>query len=587
VIRAVLAAWRTVALMCVAAAAFLPFGARWVSGPPGALVHVRWAPSVDASTRQRVEARLRLTDGQHLDGLTWQYDLVDPSSDAVRALVRDPAVEDTHNIDRSRFTLDGAERTTRRGRLPYGDALVAVADAVAVALGAVAALLTIVALSRHPHDRWASPRGQWLRMADRLCRAEDRLLPYALLTILGLAVYAVALWFPPTNGDDLSYLSSVATIKNPLVYFIQDHGHGNELYRPLTPVSLWLLYQVFGVWALPNQILNLALHITNVFLLYRLLQREQPDQTLAWLVAAVFMISQYTFLAATWTSDRPMLLTGLFVLLLVNHLRHHDRPVRLSSIAAFSVLALMSKESGLVVPAVALLFALMPGGAPHLTKRHRLNLAIMSASIILLYIGFRMLIFGSAFASYGQDGYLFLGSVRYQDINELPPLLRYLAFGENITKNALAPILPVFAEGGALLTQQSFLRDSPVIVSTALLFGIAATRRAGRLQLIALMILGVSAVAHFALFRLRLHYLSHAAFCLFVGGAPLLGNGRDHRGRTLVAETLAVIALVGGLLVTSDALSRQMFERNRLLRALPTDDMQRRVAEEEVRAMYR
>ena len=152
-----------------------------------------------------------------------------------------------------------------------------------------------------------------------------------------------------------------------------------QLYRPLLQASLWFVYQAFGVWALPNQFINLLLHLINVCLLYRIVRRAQSDKTVAWLFAAVFMVSNYTFMAATWVSDRPMALTGLFLLLLIDHLFQHRHTsghtsehasgssVRVSAIAAFSVLALMSKESGLVVPTVGLLFALWLYRATHLT----------------------------------------------------------------------------------------------------------------------------------------------------------------------------------------------------------------------------
>jgi hypothetical protein len=137
----------TAALTCAVAAACLPVVARMATGPRGAVVNVRWEPSVDVSARQTLEARFRLLDGERLDGSTWRYDLVDPSPDIIGPLVRDPAVADTHHIDRARLALDGAERTTRRSRIAYGGALVALADGVAVALASVAALLTLVTLS--------------------------------------------------------------------------------------------------------------------------------------------------------------------------------------------------------------------------------------------------------------------------------------------------------------------------------------------------------------------------------------------------------------------------------------------------------
>jgi hypothetical protein len=523
-----------------------------------------------------------------------RYDLVDPAPDTIRALVQDPAVDDTHYIDRVRFALDGAERTARRGRIVHGDALVLATDGVAVTLAVFAGLLALVALSRPAltaalaHDVWASP-------SRLLLRAAHWLPSYALLTVLGGAAYSVALWFPPTNGDDLGYLSSVATIKNPLYYFIQDHGHGNGLYRPLTPVGIWLTYQVFGVWALPNQLINLTLHMVNVFLLYRIIRRAQSDKTVALMFAAVFMISEYTYLAATRVSDRPMVLTGLFLLLLVNHLSQHDAPaghrsaaaVRLLSVAAFSVLALLSKESGLVVPALGLLFALVLGGETYLTPRRRFSLAVVTSSIMGLYVILRILVFGSEFASYSQDGFMFLGSVRYEDSDDLPQFLGYLNYAENVSKNAVAPMLPIFGDQGSLLERPSFVSYLPVIVSTALLFGLGVSRHLSRLQWMALIIIFVNAVVHFALFRFRLLYVSHAAFCLFVAGSPFWGTSQGHSIKGLAAKTLAVIALVGGVLWTSDALNGQMRDRNRELNRLPSEHVERHVVEHQVLLRYK
>ena len=596
-IAKLLATQRAVALACAVAAVCLPIAVRLITGAPGALVHVRWVASVDVDARQRLETRFRLADGESLGGSTWRYDLIDPSPDNIRALVLDPAVEDTHQLDRVRFALDGAERTARRGQISSGGTLVAAADGVAVALMSFVALLALVALwhSVSTRDRWAGQRALVLRAEDRLLRAESELRPYILLGILGVAVYAVSLGYPPTNGDDLSYLVLAESIDNPLSYFIQNHGIG-ATYRPLLQASLWFVYQAFGVWALPNQFINLVLHLINVCLLYRIVQRAQSDKTIAWLFAAVFMVSNYTFMAATWVSDRPMALTGLFLLLLVDHLSQHGHTsghtsgpsVRVAAIAAFSVLALMSKESGLVVPVVGLLFALLLGRAAHLTLRHRLNIAIATMSIVGFYMVFRVLIFGSGYASYTQDGVMFLGLIRYDDSADLPQLLRYLNYAENVVKNVLAPVLPVFDGVGSLLTGRSLLVYLPILASTALLFGLAARHRLTRLQLMALMIILVNAVTHYALFRDRLHYMSHAAFCLFVATSPFLGNTQDNRRATVAVKALAVIMLMGGILWTSGMIDYSMQVRRREFGMLPTEGLERYgQVVEEVLSRYR
>jgi hypothetical protein len=75
------------------------------------LVHVRWAPSVDDSTRTQLQTRFGLTEGQYDSGTTWVYVLMSPTAANIQALVESPAVEDTHHIDRVRFGVSpGAPR---------------------------------------------------------------------------------------------------------------------------------------------------------------------------------------------------------------------------------------------------------------------------------------------------------------------------------------------------------------------------------------------------------------------------------------------------------------------------------------------
>ena len=136
-------AWlrRTAVGLVLLAAALAP-AARGIAGPRGALVHVRWQPSVTAADRQGLEQRFHLVDGELLDAATWRYDVTDPSSDNLSALVSEPAAADTHNINRSTGSLDpAAVRTARRSRFSDGNAIVAVADWGAAALAVVGVLL--------------------------------------------------------------------------------------------------------------------------------------------------------------------------------------------------------------------------------------------------------------------------------------------------------------------------------------------------------------------------------------------------------------------------------------------------------------
>jgi hypothetical protein len=136
------------ALSCAIVILVLPIIARMVTGPPGALVHVRWQTSIDASARQMLEARFRLADGEQLDGSTWRYDLLDPSRENIRDLVSDPAVADTQKIDRAHFTPIDTIRTARRGRIGYGGILVSSADWAAWAVPVITCFLVLLHWNR-------------------------------------------------------------------------------------------------------------------------------------------------------------------------------------------------------------------------------------------------------------------------------------------------------------------------------------------------------------------------------------------------------------------------------------------------------
>ena len=66
--------WLTRALTLGVLAITLPLAARGLYGPQGALVNIRWQPSVDAAERQRLESGWQLIDGQEVSPSTWRYE---------------------------------------------------------------------------------------------------------------------------------------------------------------------------------------------------------------------------------------------------------------------------------------------------------------------------------------------------------------------------------------------------------------------------------------------------------------------------------------------------------------------------------
>ena len=74
-------------------------------GPPTQRVHIRWAPTVTAAERDRIERETGLVDGVPLEQRTWQYFLRDRSSANIHRLIADPRVEDTFHIDRDTYRV--------------------------------------------------------------------------------------------------------------------------------------------------------------------------------------------------------------------------------------------------------------------------------------------------------------------------------------------------------------------------------------------------------------------------------------------------------------------------------------------------
>jgi hypothetical protein len=75
-------------------------------------VNVRWLPIPDEQRRER-EQQYRLADAMPAGESTWAYTLRDRSPENIEALVRDPAVDDTHGIERGSFAVTTAERPLR------------------------------------------------------------------------------------------------------------------------------------------------------------------------------------------------------------------------------------------------------------------------------------------------------------------------------------------------------------------------------------------------------------------------------------------------------------------------------------------
>ena len=392
-------------------------------------------------------------------------------------------------------------------------------------------------------------------------RYRQYIIPLFLLLFLGIALFSSIIYLVPSSVDDLQILTVIAKTNNPLTFFVSAQGE-LHFYRPLKSLTLWVIYRIWGIYALPNQLINLVLHFVNVFLVFRLLVRIRADYVLAFLLSALVLISEYTFSPTTWVSDRDTLFVAIAVLLFLHHLLFTE-PEKLSIPLLFglSLFALISKESGVILPFLMIAVAVEAG----LTSPKGVRLMGVGAGTLIAYFAFRYALFHTFTAYYPANSYL-LGSFYYYDTTTLPWYLQVLAYAENVVKNIVSLILPAFDSYGKILKLRELITGIPYIAMTAILFLASIGRKLTRIQKYALILLLLNACVHFALFQFRYLYIAEIAFCIFVMSVEL---------PQIRAKRLLVVACLGGLLLSNAfTLNYQMLltqlDRRAQLEALAT-----------------
>tara|TARA_Y100001960_G_C14739503_1_gene862171 strand:+ start:424 stop:2169 length:1746 start_codon:yes stop_codon:yes gene_type:complete len=141
-------------------------------------------------------------------------------------------------------------------------------------------------------------------------------------------------------------------------FFVSDYWSGFEdrrsgLYRPLTLLTFAIEYKFFGSTAFGYHLTNLILHVV-VSLLVVIVFRGLVDAPTAILAGLFFAVHPIHTEAVSAIAGRADLLATLFVLSSVGVSRHgYDKSAKFwQPTALFFALALLSKESAVVLPAL-------------------------------------------------------------------------------------------------------------------------------------------------------------------------------------------------------------------------------------------
>ena len=107
-------------LVCWAVAGTAYAVLRLTYGDRPVKINVRWAATVDDAARFKLEQRYTLARPGPQGNRTFSYALTDRSLENISNLVRDPAVVDTHQIDRPAFRVESSAPSLRYVGIPAG-----------------------------------------------------------------------------------------------------------------------------------------------------------------------------------------------------------------------------------------------------------------------------------------------------------------------------------------------------------------------------------------------------------------------------------------------------------------------------------
>jgi len=209
-----------------------------------------------------------------------------------------------------------------------------------------------------------------------------RLLP----GIVALAILTVVVYLPALNGpflgDDIEFFGEGTALKDPgalrRIWLSLD---ATSQYYPMVFSSFWLEYRLWGDRPFGYHLVNVALHICNALLVWRICAAlEIPG---AFPAALVFAVHPLHVESVAWIIERKNVLSGFFYLLaILAYLRFSgpgqtagNRRLAYAAAVLCSLAAVLSKSAAATCPAAMLLLTWCKTG--------RLNRGQMTGALVI------------------------------------------------------------------------------------------------------------------------------------------------------------------------------------------------------------
>jgi tetratricopeptide (TPR) repeat protein len=191
--------------------------------------------------------------------------------------------------------------------------------------------------------------------------SHSTLLPLIVFSLVGILLYANSIH----NGfvfDDIQLIinnPSIRDLKNiPRMFGVT----GRYFYRPLREISYAIDYQLTGLNPMGYHLFNIFYHILSSYLIFLIAYRLSKDQKVGLIAGLLFIAHPIQTESVAYISGRRDILTGLFFLTgFYSFLKFRESSSKkyLVLIYLSYCLSLLSKEMGVTLPAVALLYDLL------------------------------------------------------------------------------------------------------------------------------------------------------------------------------------------------------------------------------------
>ncbi|RMD82234.1 MAG: hypothetical protein D6820_04020, partial [Lentisphaerae bacterium] len=165
----------------------------------------------------------------------------------------------------------------------------------------------------------------------------------AVLILITISWYGTCISFPYTNWDDCFFILENPVLRLPPLQAFTAIWHpaaipGEQLYIPLTYLSFWLEHLVSHGWnPAMSHAINLALHLSNVLLLFFILGKLPVTRHLRFWICLVFAVHPLQSEAVCWVMGRKDLLSatlGFMAMAVYLRLRKYHTGIMVATILA-------------------------------------------------------------------------------------------------------------------------------------------------------------------------------------------------------------------------------------------------------------